>query len=157
MTRRRKAAVTIAALALAFAIAIPAFFQGMFYANRKATITIANDGCFYAVTALRAIKDPEQRRTAVLFDRGMDSSALKLAEMCLKYPREIKRIHYNVLVRVRDYRKQYGRDPQLASNTDYPRVDKKVDEAIAYLESIHDMKDWTTYKFDFESDKVNEE
>jgi hypothetical protein len=36
-------------------------------------------------------------------------------------------------------------------------VDKKVDEAIAYLESIHDMKDWVPFKFDFETGKVKAE
>ncbi len=35
-----------------------------------------------------------------------------------------------------------------------PGVDKKVDEAITYLESIHDMKDWVPFKFDIESSKV---
>jgi len=131
-----------------------AFFQGMFYANRTASIRIANDECFYTVQTMRALKDPEQRRISVLFDAGMDSAALKLAEMCLQYPRDIKRIHYNVLVRVRDYRKQYGRDPQRTADMDFREVDKKVAEAIAYLESIHDIKDWTSYKSDFEGETV---
>ena len=157
MTRRHKLVLTITAGVLLCAVAVLAFFQGMFYANRKATITLANDGCFYTVQALRTIKDPKQARIALLFDTDMDSFASKLAEMCLKYPREIKRTHYNVLVRVRDYRKQYGRDPQRADDTDYLGVDKKVDEAIAYLESIHNMKDWVPYKFDLERGKVKAE
>ena len=134
-----------------------AFMQGMFYANRKATITMANDACFYTVQALRALKDPEQRGVAVLFDLDMDSAALKLAEMCLRHPRDIKRMHYNILVRVRDYRKQYGRDPKRTADMDVREVDKKVAEAIAYLESIHDMKEWTPYKFDYEHGAVKAE
>jgi len=157
MTRRRKVNVGIAAGVLLCVVAVVAFFQGMFYANKKATIRMANDECFYTVQALRALKDPKQARVAVLFDLGMDSAAQKLAEMCLEYPRDIKRTHYNVLVRVRDYRKQYGRDPQRAGDTNYPGVDKKVDEAIAYLESIHDMKEWVPFKFDIESGKVKAE
>ena len=134
-----------------------AFLQGMFYANKKATIRMANDECFYTVHALRALKDPKQARVAVLFDAGMDSAALKLAEMCLQNPRDIKRTHYNVLVRVRDYRKQYGRDSERTADIDGREVDKKVAEAIAYLESIHDMKEWTPYKFDFETGQVKAE
>ena len=42
-------------------------------------------------------------------------------------------------------------------DTNYLGVDKKVDEAIAYLESIHDMKDWVPFKFDFETGKVKAE
>ena len=134
-----------------------AFFQGMFYANRKATIRMANDECFYTVHALRALKDPEQRRVPVLFDAGMDSAALKLAEMCLQYPRGIKRTHYNVLVRVRDYRAQYGRETERVDGIDGREVDEKVAEAISYLESIHDMKEWTPYKVDFETGQVKAE
>ena len=157
MTRRRKVIVIITAAVLLCVVAVVAFFQGMFYANRKATIRMANDECFYTVHALRALKDPKQARVAVLFDTGMDSAAQKLAEMCLRCPRDIQRTHYNVLVRVRDYRQQYGRDPQRAGDTNYPGVDKKVDEAIAYLESIHDMKEWVPYKFDFDGGKVKTE
>ena len=122
------------------------FLQGMFYANKKATITMANDRCFYSVWALQAMKDPKKRHIAVLFDGDMDTAALKLAEICLKYPRQIQRLHYNILVQVRDYRKQYGREPRRISDVDYHEVDKKVADAIAYTESIHDMKDWETYK-----------
>src|SRR4030095_15991382 len=103
MTLRRKVIVGIAAGVLLCAVAVVAFFQGMFYANRKATIRMAGDECVYAVHALRALKkDPKQARVAVAFDRGMDSAAQKLAEMCLEYPRDIKRTDYNALVRVRD-------------------------------------------------------
>ena len=49
--------------------------------HRKTTRRMANDKCFYPVCALRALKDPERRRVAVLFDAGMDSAALKSAEM----------------------------------------------------------------------------
>jgi hypothetical protein len=135
------------------AIAAYAFMQGMFYANKKATIELANDTCFYAVHALRAVKDPGQQRVMQLFDRSLDSSALKLAEMCLKDPRYIQRSHYNLLVRVRDYRKQYGRDNQLNRNTDSVEVDKKIDEAIACLETIHKTNDWGSFKFDINKEK----
>ena len=157
MTLRRKVIVGIAAGVLFCVVAAVAFFQGILYANRKATIRMANDECFYTVHALRALKDPKQARVAILFDRGMDSAAQKLAEMCLRYPRDVQRTHYNVLVQVRDYRKQYGRDPERAGDTHFLGVDKKVDEAIAYLESVHDMKEWVPYKFDVESRKVKAE
>ncbi len=87
----------------------------------------------------------------------MDSAALKLAEMCLQYPRGIKRTHYNVLVRVRDYRAQYGRETERVDGIDGREVDEKVAEAISYLESIHDMKEWTPYKVDFETGQVKAE
>lgn len=122
------------------------FLQGMFYANREATVQMANDGCFYSVNALKAIKEPEYGRVEVLFDGSMDTSALKLAEMAVTHPDQIKRIHYNVLVRVRDYRRQYGRHPDRIPNLDYAEVDRKIDEAIAYLESIHDMDEWVPFK-----------
>ena len=115
---------------------------------------MANDGCFYAVQALGAMKDPKQAGSALLFDLEMDSSASKLAEMCLKYPKEIQRKHYNLLVRVREYRKRYGRDPQRTGDPSCAETDKKIAQAIAYLESIHDMKEWVPYKFDFDSGKV---
>jgi hypothetical protein len=157
MNRHRRFLVaTVAAISLCL-VGTVAFFEGMFYANRKAIIRMANDECFYTVEALRAMKDPKRARIAVLFDADMDSGALKLSEMCLRYPRDIRRTHYNILVRVRDYRKQYGRDPERAGDTNYPGVDKKVDEAIAYLESIHDMKDWVPFKFDIETGKVKTE
>ena len=157
MTRPCKLIVAVGAVGLLCVVAVLAFFQGMFYANRKATIRMANNECFYAVYALRALKDPEQARVAVLFDAGMDSAAYKLSEMSLCYPKEIDRTHYNILIRVRDYRKQYGRIPGRLGDTNYPGVDKKVEEAIAYLESIHDMKDWVPYKFDLETGKVKGE
>ena len=157
MTRRRKLILAITAVVLVCAVAMLAFFQGVFYANRKATITMANDDCFYALQALGAMKDPKQADRALLFDVVMDSSASKLAEMCLKYPGRIERKHYNILVRARDYRKQYGRDPQRGVHPSYAETDKKIAEAIVYLESIHDMKDWVPYKFDSESGKVKAE
>ena len=118
---------------------------------------MANDECFYTVHALRALNDPKQARVAVLFDAGMDSAAQKLAKMCLQYPKDIQRTHYAMLVKVRDYRKRYGRDPQRAGDTNYPGVDKKVEEAIAYLESIHEMKEWGIIKFDIKRLKVKAE
>lgn len=136
-----------------------AFLQGILYANKNATIQMANDGCAYSVWALRAMKGPAMRRMTLLFDSTMDSSALMLADMCLRYPGKIKRTEYNVLVAVRNYRKQFGRDPQrtAADIADGREVDKKVTEAITFMESIHDTNEWAPYKFDFDTGKVRAE
>ena len=129
----------------------------MFFIAPRKTDAQLGDVASGVFNALRALKDPEQARVAVLFDAGMDSAAYKLSEMSLRYPKEIDRTHYNILIRVRDYRKQYGRIPGRLGDTNYLGVDKKVEEAIAYLESIHDMKDWVPYKFDLETGKVKGE
>jgi hypothetical protein len=86
----------------------------------------------------------------------MDVCALKLAQMCLTYPREIKRVHYNGLVGVRNYRKQYGREMQRPPDLDPQEVDMMVAKAIAHLESIHNTNDWPTFKFDFATGRVKE-
>src|SRR6184192_1961739 len=157
MTRRRKLILAVTAVVLVCAMAMLAFFQGVFYANRKATITMANDGCFYAIQALAAMKDPKQAGSALLFDIEMDSCASKLAEMCLKYSGQIERKHYNILVRVRNYRERYGRDAQRGVHPSYAETDRKIAEAIAHLESIHNMKDWVPYKLDPDSGRVRAE
>ncbi|HEY5232976.1 MAG TPA: hypothetical protein VIK35_05535 [Verrucomicrobiae bacterium] len=137
------------------------FLQGMSYANKKVTFQMANDGCVESVWALKIVKDPKYSRLTVLFDRKMDISALKLAELSLKYPKEIKRTEYNALVGVRDFRKQYGRDSErmryIDSDINYGEVDRQVTKAITYLESIHNTNDWTPFKFDFDSGKIKSE
>jgi len=119
------------------------FLQGMFYANKKATIKMANSGSFYSVQALKMIKDKEyQDKIKILFDLDMDTSSQKLAEMALEYPDQIDRGHYNLLVLVRDYRKQHGRMERFNDLIDTDLVDSKVNEAIAYLESTHELDNW---------------
>ena len=72
----------------------------------------------------------------------MDYSATTLAGMSLQHPDLIQRTHYNLLRRVRDYRKRYGRDAERSSDHDPAEVDQKVVEAIRYLESIHNTNQW---------------
>ena len=88
--RNRVLSWTIRSVLIVLGVALVAgiaFLQGMFYANKKATLQMANDGCFYSVYALRGMKNPGDTNMVLLFDMDMDSSALKLAEMSLRYPR----------------------------------------------------------------------
>ena len=55
VTRRRKILVVVAIGVSLCVLATAAFFQGMFYANRKATLRMANDECFYTVHALGGV------------------------------------------------------------------------------------------------------
>jgi hypothetical protein len=91
---------------------------------------------------LTALKDTNQARLAVLLDREMDYSAAILAGMSLQHSDLIGRTHYNLLLRVRDYRKKYGHDPERGSDYDSAEVDRKVGDAITYLESIHNTNQW---------------
>ena len=122
------------------------FFEGMFYANRRATIRIANDGCFYSLNALTILKEPEKSRLAVILDWEMDYSGAKLAEMSLRYPSLIERGQYNLLVQVRDYRKKYGRNPETNPNRGSAEADSKIAEAITYLQSVHNTNEWKAFK-----------
>jgi hypothetical protein len=122
----------------------------MFYANRKATVRMANDGCFLAWSGLTALNDATNRRLATLLDWEMDSSGSKLAEMSLRFPSLIERGNYNLLIRVRNYRKRYGRGAETNSNLDPAEVDAKIAKAIAYLESIHNTNQWLPYKTEFD-------
>jgi hypothetical protein len=122
------------------------FLQGMFYANRRATVQLANNGCFDAWSGLMALNDPVNRRLATLLDREMDSCGAKLAEMSLRYPSLIERRHYNVLIRVRDYRKKFGRGSEPTPPLNAGEVDTQIAKAIAYLESIHDTNEWRPFK-----------
>ena len=57
------------------------FVEGMSYANKRATVTIANDGCWYNYTALAAIKEPKkQHRYLSMWDCNMDICGEKLAD-----------------------------------------------------------------------------
>ena len=125
------------------------FVEGMFYANRRATVTIANDGCWYNYTALAAMKEPEKHRYLSMWDYNMDLYGEKLADTTLRYPRLIERYQYGVLKRFRGYRAAYGRESDRNDGMDYQKIDSKVSEAIARLEALHNTNEWGQYKFDF--------
>jgi len=132
------------ALAL-FAVALTTgigFLEGMAYANRIATIRAANNGAFNSWCALTLLNDPQRTGLPELLDREMDSSGMKLAEMSLSYPGLIERPNYDVLIQVRDYRQKHGRRPGKNSALDPAEVDRKIAEALAYLESIHNTNQW---------------
>lgn len=127
-------------------IAGVAFLEGMLYANRKVTVRMANDLCFYSWAGLKAVNDPANRKMTILLDHQMDSAAAKLAEISLSDPRLIERGQYNLLLRVREYRKEYGRSPEANWDLNPSEVDDKIARAIAYLESVHDTNDWFPFK-----------
>ena len=113
------------------AILVFTFLQGMFYANKKATVRIANDNCFSALNALKGFDKPSYGKFfRPLFERELEISSKKLADMCLKYPNYIQRNQYDLLISIKEYQKN---------------VDPKVDKAIKYTESIHDMKTWGVF------------
>jgi hypothetical protein len=138
-----KRAVTILLLLMIAAfIAWFSFRQGERHIAGPAAVRMANDSCLYCWAGLTALKNTNQASLAILLDRGMDYSAAMLAGMSLQHPDLIGRTHYNVLLRVRDYRKRYGHDAQRSSDYDPAEVERKVAEAITYLESIHNTKEW---------------
>ena len=138
---KRAAAVVLLLIAAAL-LAWFSFRQGERHVAGPLAVRMANDSCFHCWAGLTALKDTNQARLAILLDRGMDYSAGMLAGMSLQHPDLVQRSHYNLLRRVRDYRKKYGHDAE--SNSDYnpADVDRKVSEAIAYLESIHNTNQW---------------
>jgi hypothetical protein len=110
------------------------YFQGKVTANREATILMANEDCFVTLLALQGADNPElATKFRPLLERTMDHSSVRLADMCLEYPKYAKRTHYNLLVRIKNFR---------------GKVDPKVEKAISCLESIHDMKTWGLVFFD---------
>ena len=122
-------AVSLALIILGFT-----FLQGMFYANKKATVRIANDNCFFSLHALECFDDNSKaKKLRSLFERELDASSIKLAEMCLEHPDYVSRGQYNLLKHVKEYKK---------------KVDPKVYEAISYLESIHDMETWGKFNIE---------
>ncbi len=118
------------------------FRQGERHVAGPLAVRMWNNSCFDCWAALTALKDTNQAKHAFLLDREMDYSAAMLARMSLQHPDLIERTHYNLLLRVRDYRKKYGHEAERSSDYDPAEVDRKVAEAITYLESIHDTNRW---------------
>jgi hypothetical protein len=118
------------------------FRQGERHVAGPLAVRMANDSCFDCWAGLTALKNTNQANHAILLDRGMDYSAAMLAGMSLQHPELVQRSHYNLLIRVRDYRKKYGRDAESSSDYNPAEVDRKVAEAITYLETIHDTNRW---------------
>ncbi len=129
-------------LAIAVVIAWFSFRQGERHVAGPLAVLMANDRCFDCWAELTAIKNTNEAKMAILLDREMDYSAAMLAGMSLQHSDLIQRRHYNLLLRVRDYRKKYGRDADRGPDSDPADVDRKVAEAITYLESIHDTNQW---------------
>jgi hypothetical protein len=138
----KRAATVLLLLAAGAVIAWFSFRQGERHVAGPLAVRMANEGCFDCWAGLTALKDTNQARLAILLDRGMDYSAAMLAGMSLQHPDQIERGHYNLLRRVRDYRKKYGHDAGNSSDYNPAEVDRKVVEAIAYLESIRDTNRW---------------
>ncbi len=135
----------IAVLLLLMSAALSAWFgfrQGERHVAGPLVVRMANDSCFDCWAGLSALKDTNKANLAILLDRGMDYSATTLAGMSLQHSDLIQRTHYNLLRRVRDYRKRYGRDAERSSDYNPAEVDQKVVEAIRYLESIHSTNLW---------------
>jgi hypothetical protein len=118
------------------------FLEGRLYSNRRSAIMLANDSCFVALCAVRARREPVQTNLQELVDWEVDYSGARLAEMSLRYPKLVERAHYNLLVRVRDYRKKYGRAYEPEPDLNPSEVDRKIAEAITCLESIHNTNQW---------------
>jgi phosphoglycerate-specific signal transduction histidine kinase len=81
-------------------------------------------------------------------DWEIDASGEKLAEMSRKFPGLIERRHYNLLLNVRAYRKKFGRGQDTNPNLNPVEVDETINQALAYLESIHNMNQWGVPKLD---------
>jgi hypothetical protein len=138
----KRAVTVLVLLAAAALIAWFSFRQGERHVAGPLAVRMANDGCFDCWAGLTALKDTNQSNLAILLDRGMDYSAAMLAGMSLQHPGLIERSQYNLLRRVHDYRKKYGRDAERSPDYDPADVDRKIAEAIRYLESIHDTNRW---------------
>jgi len=135
----------IVVLLLLIAVTLIAWFsfrQGERHVAGPLAVRMANEGCFYCWAGLTALKNTNQADLAILLDRGMDSSAAMLAGMSLQHSELIGRTHYNLLLRVRDYRRKYGHDAGRSSEHDPAEVERKVAEAITHLESIHNTNQW---------------
>jgi hypothetical protein len=138
----KRAATVLLLLAVAALIAWFSFRQGERHVAGPLAVRMANERCFDCWAGLTTLKDTNQARLAILLDRDMDYSAVMLAGMSLQHPGLVDRSHYNLLRRVRDYPKKYGRDAGNSSDYNPAEVDRKVVEAIAYLESIRDTNRW---------------
>jgi hypothetical protein len=140
----------VAALLLLIAAALIAWFsfrQGERHVAGPLAVRVANEGCFDCWLGLTALKGTNQAKLALSLDREMDYTAAILAGMSLQHPALVQRTHYNLLVRVRDYRKKYGHEPESSSDYNPAEVDRKVAEAITYLEAIHDTNTWAVSTF----------
>src|SRR5437899_3167608 len=101
----KRAIAVLLLLAIAGVIAWFSFHQGERRVAGPLAVRMANDGCFHCWAGLTALKETNSGN-AILLDRGMDYSAAMLAGMSLQHPGLIERRHYNMLRRVRDYRKK---------------------------------------------------
>ena len=137
-----KRVVTV--LLLLTSVALIAWFsfrQGERRVAGPLAVRMANDGCFHCWAGLAALKETNSGK-ATLLDRGLDYSAAMLAGMSLQHPDLIQRSQYNMLLRVREYRRKYDHNAGAAPDYNPADVDRKVAEAITYLESIHDTNRW---------------
>lgn len=135
----------VAASLLLIAAALIAWFsfrRGEFHVAGPSAVRVANDACFDCLLGLTALKDTNQAKLALSLDYEMDYNAAMLAGMSLQHPDLVQRKHYNLLRRVRDYRKKYGHDAESSSDYDPAEVERKVAEAITHLEAIHDTNTW---------------
>jgi len=138
----RRAAIVLLLLLAAVLIAWVSFRQGERHVAGPLVVRMANNSCFDSWAGLTALKDTNQAKLAVLLDREMDYSATMLAGMSLQHPDLIERSHYNLLLRVRDYRRKYGHGVERSPDYDPAGADRKIAEAIAYLQSIHNTNQW---------------
>jgi hypothetical protein len=157
MTRLKRVVTVLLLLMMAVFIAWFSFRQGERHVAGPLVIRMANNGCFDCWVGLTALKNTNEARMAILLDRGMDTSASILAEMSLKHPDLIERPHYRLLLRVRDYRNKNGREQAHNAGYDPAEVDQKVDQAIKYLESIHDTNKWGVLTLDEMIDRAERE
>jgi hypothetical protein len=140
---RLVAAVASFLVCLAFVAAF-AFSQGKASAQRRAEIQVANDDAFYSLYALKALKEPQSEKWQTLFQVSLDSSALKLSEMCLSHPELIGNTNYNLLIQIQKYLSEHGRAPdRIPALRPVEQVSAKIREATEKLESIHpDVERW---------------
>ena len=66
MSRAFRGSLTLLGWALVVGFA---FAQGVLFANKRATVRLANDECFLALNGLTAMNDPLNRKLAVNFLR----------------------------------------------------------------------------------------
>lgn len=130
----------------ALAILFFAFLQGMFYANKKTTLIMANDGAYMNWIALQTINDSDFKKFESQIDTHLDQYSYKLADYIIKFPSRAERKHYNLLVHVRKYREKNGRHKEnyidRTSTISTKTIDDTINRAIAKLEEIHDINTW---------------
>ena len=84
-------------------VGVLAFFQGRASAQRRTEVQVSNDDAFYSLHALKALREPQDNKWQTLFQVSLDSSAIKLAEMCLSHPELIGNTNYNLLIQIQKY------------------------------------------------------